>query len=70
MASPYQEIIREALTGRDYDPRHIEAFMRLQYGTLNHLSLDDFEREIEICIACIGLMGKESAEETARSFGL
>ena len=26
----------------------VEAFMRLQYGTLDHLSKEDFAREIEL----------------------
>ena len=30
----------------DVNPVGIEAFMRLRYGTLDHLSLDDFKAEI------------------------
>lgn len=66
----YQKLIKELLGNRDYDPRHIEALMRLQYGTLDHLSRDDFRMEIPICIACIKIGGVEAAEKTAKSFGL
>jgi hypothetical protein len=66
----YQKLIRELLNGREYDPRHIEAYMRLQYGTLNHLSRDDFRREIRICTACIDSSGRENAEELAKDMGL
>ena len=47
----YQDIIRELSNG--HDPRHIEAYMRLQYGTLDHLSREDFRRECIICAECI-----------------
>lgn len=66
----YQELIRKLLNGRDYDPRHIEAFIRLQYRTLDHLSEDDFKRELAIGIGCIDEGGKEAAEDLARSYGL
>jgi hypothetical protein len=66
----YQAIIHEMLAGRDYDPRHIEGFMRLQYSTLDHLSRDDFKREVEINILCIDEGGTEQAETLAKSYGL
>lgn len=66
----YQTIIRDMLNGQDYDPRHIEALMRLQYPTLNHLTRDDFRREIRICTKVIDRIGKDEAEETAKNCGL
>lgn len=66
----YQKLIKELLGDRDFDPRHIEALMRLNHVTLNHLTRDDFREEIAICIACIKLGGVDAAEKTARSFGL
>ena len=51
----YREIIRETaarigLAG--IDPAGIEGHMRLQYGTLDHLTPDDFGREIEMAARC------------------
>jgi len=69
----YKKMIAEYLsqTGRTgYDPRHIEAFMRLGHQTLDGLSRKQFEREIEIGIACIDHGGKQEAERCAWSFGL
>jgi hypothetical protein len=66
----YQTLIKELLRGRDYDPRHIESFMRIQYGTLNHLTREDFEREVKVCMACIDACGKDDAEQYAKSMGL
>ena len=66
----YQKLIKELLGGADYDPRHIEALMRLQYGTLNHLTRGDFRREVALCKQCIDEMGREAAERNAKSYGL
>lgn len=66
----YQDLIRTLLKGRDYDPRHIEALMRLEYSTLDHLSREAFDREIKICTKVIDKIGKDEAEETAKSYGL
>lgn len=72
MASPYEDtILRIAphVRGR-YDPRHIEAYIRIEYGTLGHLSEDAWRREIEIAIGCIQTSGWDSSERAAKSFGL
>jgi len=66
----YQNLIREMLGTDNYDPRHIEALMRLQYSTLDHLTRDDFRREIALCKQCIDEMGRDTAERAARSYGL
>jgi hypothetical protein len=66
----YQAIIHEMLAGRDYDPRHIEGFMRLTYGTLDHLPREVFKNEVELNILCIDEGGKEQAETLAKSYGL
>jgi hypothetical protein len=52
-----------------YDPRHIEAYMRLQYATLDHLDQATFEHEVDIAVACIQEGGIEAAERNARSHG-
>lgn len=69
----YQHIIREELTAQgitDIDPRHIEGYMRLQYGTLGHLSREEVRIEVQICTECIRQDGIDAAEANARSFGL
>ncbi len=53
-----------------HDPRHIEAYMRLKYSTLDGLSKDEFEREVAIASECVRLGGKPMAERLARSYGL
>lgn len=66
----YQAIIHGFLAGRDYDPRHIEAFMRLTYSTLDHLPRETFAEEVELGILTIEEGGKEQAETLAQSYGL
>ncbi len=53
-----------------YDPRHIEAYVRLEYRTLGHLDLKTLGREAKIAAECIRLDGAEVAERLARTFGL
>lgn len=53
-----------------HDPRHIEAFVRLEYSTLSHLDLRTLRREARIAADCIALGGVEEAETLAKSFGL
>lgn len=66
----YQNLIKEFLKGRKYDPRHIEGYMRLQYQTLDSLDRDTFRREVETCVKVIDAAGKKSAEQNAQSYGL
>ena len=65
--SYYQRLIREM--NPTVNPAGVEASMRLQYGTLSHLSARDFRREIKLAVSC------EKAEpgflkRTAESFGM
>lgn len=53
-----------------YDPRHVEAYMRLEHSTLDGLSAGQFAREVRISLECIDYAGKKSAESLAVSFGL
>lgn len=68
--SLYQNTINELLNGRDYDPRHIEAFMLLQHDTLDHLSREQMAAEVNICAACVDEGGEDAAELLAQSYGL
>lgn len=54
----------------DANPRWIEAYMRLEYPSLNGVSRESFEREVKIAINCIDALGPEKAEQCAQSFGL
>jgi hypothetical protein len=47
----YQKTISELAP--DVDAAAVEAFMRLQYGTLDHLSRDDFKQEIRLFRECV-----------------
>lgn len=68
MKTPYTEIFSRLAPG--YDPRHIEAFVRLEYSTLGHLSPEKLKRETAIAIDCIKVGGLHNAEMCAQSFGL
>ena len=48
------------------DPRHIEGLMRVQYGTLDHLSAEEFKREVHLC-AERGLEDPESLNGMQRA---
>lgn len=65
-----RSIVRKGLVPQGTDPRHLEGFIRLQYGTLGHLGWPDIKREVKIGLACIKEGGLEAAESNARSFGL
>lgn len=64
----YRERILEIAPS--YDPRHVEAFMRNEHGTLDHLSADAFASEVAIAVMCIEDGGKEFGERLAKSYGL
>jgi len=68
----YATMIHEALMrlGRvDVDPLHVEAWMRLEHGTLDALSRSDFEEEVGIAVRCHDVDPKVSVE-LAESYGL
>ena len=72
--SAYQEIIYEELAkqGRigQYDPRHIEAWIRSEHGTLDGLSRQQFHREVRSAAECIDAAGVGMSERLAQSEGL
>lgn len=69
MKTHYTELI-SSIAPAEYDPRHIEGYMRLQYSTLDHLDRATFRREVKIAIGCIDEGGRDMAEANARSYGL
>ena len=68
MPQTYQQ--RICALAPDQDPRHIEAYMRLEHSTLDGLADWQFADEVAIGVACIEQGGVEAAEQCARSFGL
>lgn len=71
--SPYADTIKKfaAQLGRgDVNPRWVEAFMLLEYSSLNSISPESFKREVSTAINCIDFLGPKKAEQCAQSFGL
>lgn len=64
----YQQRIKEIAP--TYDPRHVEAFMRSERGTLDDLSPSRFRAEVRTAVACINEGGTEFAEKLAQSYGI
>lgn len=69
----YRERISETLARAgfigQYDPRHVEAFMRGEHPTLDGLSTSEFGREVLSAAKCVDAGGKALAEDVAQSFG-
>lgn len=65
---PYRTLIEHHAP--NYDPRHVEAYMRLEHGTLDAMSLSQFEREVKVACRLIRIEGVENAELLAKSYGM
>ena len=63
----YQRVIAEQT--RDVDPRHVEAWMRVEHPTLDGLSRERFIAEMHV-LGCVLDAGPEASEALAPSFGL
>jgi hypothetical protein len=72
--STYQRLIREDLAAigeiAAADPRHIEAWMRLEHGTLDALSPAGFRSEVKTALACVREAGTAESERLAASLGV
>jgi hypothetical protein len=66
--TPYARLI--FALAPDHDPRHIEAYMRVEFGTLDHLDQERFRKEVEIAAMCVDAAGIEQAEACAKSYGM
>lgn len=64
----YRDRIKTLAPG--YDPRHVEAYMRVGRSTLDGLSLDEFIAEAKLACECIDEGGADMAERIAQSYGL
>lgn len=71
---PYQKRIEELLGEAGFsglvESRHVEAWMRCEFTTLNHLDPTTFDRLANECIACVVSAPSEASERLAQSFGL
>lgn len=71
--APYHHVIAPMLARRgrlDVDPRHIEAFIRIEHPTLDHLDRQRFSNEVTIALLCVDEVGPAEAEQHALSAGL
>ena len=71
--SAYYDRIREIVAAAGAigtDPRHVEAWMRLEHSTLDGLSVDGFRREVIIALECIKCSPFAENEALAVSYGL
>lgn len=71
--SHYQRTIAEILAVSGHlgmDPRHVEAFMRIEYGTLDHLSRERFAALARDCAQDVLAAGPDESETFAVSMGL
>jgi hypothetical protein len=64
----YQRFIAERT--RDVDPRHVEAWMRIEHPTLDGLSRQEFIDAMYAALAAVIDAGPEESERLAASFGL
>ncbi len=64
----YQRFIAERT--RDIDPRHVEAWMRVEHPTLDELSPEAFITAMHTALASAIDAGPEASEALAVSFGL
>lgn len=65
--SLYQKRIQQAVP--HHDPRHIEAYMRAEFGTLDHLSPQHFDSSARRSATDVDL-DVRLAEDLAVSYGL
>jgi len=69
----YRDAIRESAARAGYagiDPAWIEAWMRLESGTLDALSPRQFDAEVKAAIECIQASSEADNRALAASFGL
>ena len=74
MPSFYHSLIRETMArfGRlgAVDPRHVEAWMRLEHGTLDALTRRQLTAAVRSALDCIAASSCSENDALAASFGL
>jgi hypothetical protein len=66
----YRDLIRQTLArlgALGADPRHVEAWMRLEHSRLDHLSAAAFAREVALAVECIRASTSEENDSLAAS---
>jgi hypothetical protein len=69
----YTQMIREALAAQGrigVNPLHVEAWMRVEHGTLDHLSPSRFRSEVRTATACMDASTIDTNNRLAQSYGL
>jgi len=66
--TPYTARIRSIAPNAN--PAHVEAMMRSEHSTLDHLSPSAFAREVRIAVMCVDEAGPDLAARIAASYGL
>jgi len=51
------------------DARHVEAWMRLEHGTFNHMSKEQFKRAVLDANRMVLVAGETMSEALAQTFG-
>lgn len=64
----YRKLIEEFAPG--YNPRHVEAFMRSEHPTLDHLTRRRFAALVKLACAAIDEAGWVFSEQLALSYGM
>ena len=72
--SAYQQLIRKdlaalGLVGR-YEPADVEAWMRVEHPTLDHLSPAQFRSEVQVAADCIAFAPTSHTRSLRASYGL
>jgi hypothetical protein len=67
--SPYADKIAALVTTK-HDLRHVEAFMRVEHVTLDHLSEAQFRACAAVATSCVDECDAETCEALAASYGL
>lgn len=68
MTSHYQKRIATLAPG--HNARHIEAWMRSEHTTLDHLTPNGFKAAVRDALDSIAAGGAELSESLAKSYGL
>lgn len=69
----YARIINEILVElrrTDVKACHVEALMRVQHRTLDHLRRPEFKECVRASVLACGVMSEDELDDTARSYGV
>ncbi len=64
------QLIAQLVAPLGVQARHVEAYVRLAYSTLDSLSAEELLEQVQIGVACVHDGGTDAAERLAVTFGL